>query len=107
MSPLGKTKISELSKWMGYIKKSFFPLYIILSFLFILYSVYSYFQIAIYQVGVQDGYNRAALDISNQSLTQQGCVNGVSLPTVDGKGTLIINSVCIPQQWIEETRVWE
>ena len=106
MVTLKKTPTSELGKWFGYIKKSFLPLYIILSLIFILFSIYGYLRIAVYQTGMQDGYNRAALDISAQSLSQEWCAKWVSIPTANGKWTTLINIACLqkPEAKPEETK---
>lgn len=81
--------------WKAYIPKASLYGYIILSALFILWTLFSMLKVGVYQVGYNNGVNNTALNIAAESVTQNACQSGITLPTADGKTTVLINVACL------------
>jgi len=85
------------SGWKAHIPSIILWGYVVLSALFIIWTLFSMLRVGVYQAGYNTGANQAALDIATQSMTQTACQNGISLPTSDGKRTVLVNTICFNQ----------
>jgi len=95
MSPLGKAVAKKKTNPLAMICPYLLPTYIVLSALFILYVLYGYLSVSVYQSGVQVGQEQAILAIASQSVTEQACQSGVPLNLGNGQTATLINVECL------------
>ncbi len=88
---------SQESSWGSGFKTIMLMVYIVLSALFIAWVGYRFFSNTVFGTGMQQWYERAILDVANQSLTEQACQSGVPLNIGNGQTTTIINTQCFQQ----------
>lgn len=101
MSPLGKPTAKKKANPLAMICPYLLPAYIVLSALFILYVIYGYLSVSVYQSGVQAGQQQAVLTIASQSVTEQACQSGVPLNIWNGQTATLINVQCLQQAPVE------
>ena len=82
-------------KFKAHMPKIALMTYIVLSALFILWTLFSMLKVWVYQVGYTDGANTTVYSIAAESLSQDACQYGITLPTADGQTTVLINSQCL------------
>lgn len=81
--------------WKTYIPKISLISYIVLSALFIVWTLFSMLRVGVYQAGYNAGELQTAYTIAAESLNPNACQTGITIPTADGKTTTLLNVACL------------